>query len=330
LSNGIVARVGDKEVARTVAGHVRRTIELRSRPCAVAAAKRRREACKCGDDASGDIDLSDRAVAIVGNEDATCTVARCASRSKKSRVSSRPIGGAPRDRGTSKRGDNAGGENNSSNSLAVGVRDEEVASTVAGHIVRPHAIARLLRGASDRGDDTCGDDDSPNRAVALVSDEEVAHTIASHSYWVVEARGSSGAVAATRCSRGASDRGDDTCGDIDSSNRVVVRVGDEEVAGTVRGHTARVVELRRGPNAIAAPHALPSERGDSARGDDDLLNPVVGILSDEEVTYAVHSHPPRGEEPHSERGDGACGDIDLSNRIIAHVGDKEMAGAIRG
>ena len=141
---------------------------------------------------------------------------------------------------------------------------EKVARAVGSHPQRvvesrnsPRAVAaaRHSRGPCERGDRARGDIDLSNRVVAIVGNEKRARTVRSHITRLKKSGGRSCAVAATRRSWGTSKRGDHACGDSDLSNRVVVRVGDEEVARTVADHTFRIVKSSAGPLAILLPRS---------------------------------------------------------------------------
>ena len=156
--------------------------------------------------------------------------------------------------------------------------------------------------------------------VLVVGDVDVAVPINRHPARVLEAGVGAGPISRPRRPGGASQRGDHT-GRRDLTNRMVISVGDVDVAVPINRHPVRVPEAGVGAGPIIRPRRPggASQRGDHT-GRRDLTNRMVPVVGDVDVAVPINRHPDRVVEagvgagpisrprrPASERGDRSDG-----------------------
>src|SRR5206468_11479475 len=114
-----------------------------------------------------------------------------------------------------------------------------------------------------------GEDGLPQRAV---QDEEIAGAVVGDADGQIEAGGGGCPVDGAVLARHARQRGDGAGPNHDFPDRIVLVIGDEDVAGAVAGDVERPGEAGGGARRVdAAAHACRArQRGDGSGGDDDL------------------------------------------------------------
>ena len=169
----------------------------------------------------------------------------------------------------------------------------------------PDAVAR------DRRDHPGSHVDAADAIVPLVGDKEVPGGIECEAAGLVESGARRGTAVTEAVGRPPStgDRPGETGGGVDAAHAVVSRVGHEEVAGGVHGHSRRPLQRRAGRGRSLAPEpgsARPRNRGQLA-GRVDPEHPVQRWAGDVEVPRGVDRHRGGGVERGRRRRQGADG-----------------------
>ena len=143
------------------------------------------------------------------------------------------------------------------------------------------------------------------------------------------------------------DRWRDSDGQVDGSNAIVRRIGDEEVARAIAGDTVRDAQLGAGRGAAVAAEARDAGAGDG--GDDSRRDPAdaeVALVRDEEVANGVDGDTVRDAELGADggaavaaeardAGAGDCGDepgagLHPADAEVTLVRDEEVAHGVDG
>ena len=302
MTDAVVIRVRDEEVARGVDGDTRRGLELSAGGGAAVVDRVTPAAGDGRDDPAPSRHLADAVVRRVRDEEVARSVDGDTGRDPQLGAGGgAPIAAEVDITGARDGGDDPGAAGDPADAVVRRVRDEEVAGGVDGDAARDPQLGAGggavvtaeagVTGAGDRGDDPAAGYDLTDTVVLGVRDEEVARGVHGDAGRVPQLRARAGApVAAEAGNTGAGDRGDDPGAGGDPADAVVTGVRDEEVARSVDGDAGRVPELRAGGGAPVAEEARTAgagERGDDAGAGRDPADAVVRRVRDEEVAGGV-------------------------------------------
>ena len=306
LADDVVVGIGDINIAGRVNGETLR-IQQVGVGCWSTITEMARNAGtgNRGDDAGGFVDLADHIIVGVGNVNIAIHVHRDTSREKE--ISVRGWSMIPVIAGTAvpSNGDDGSGRlDNFANSVVGGIGNEEIAGGINGHtprvvkgrVHRGHAVTAVASTPipGDRGDDTGRFHNLADAVVIGIGDEEIAIGIDADSHRIIKIAIRGGhAIAVKACASVTGNRDDGAGGLEHLTDAMVVPVSDEEIAIMIDGHTRWVIEVGIGggdPITVVACASVTGDGDDDSGCLQDLADPLVGVVNEEEVAFGINGY----------------------------------------